>query len=703
MDTFRLNRSGLKPQQDAFTLSSIDPGNPRAMASKMEGVPSPEGALLSEFTEDDIVNAIVDTLNHEHMVRQTHEAYWNRAWERVNGRYDFSRKMAWQSKKSMPEVLSKTLRLTWEISKPIVEAGQNWFSVKSRNREFNELVDIPVELVKMWMYPTDDAQEEFDLVFYDMVFSGLIFESMAVLVLPKSNGFANFRSAEEASPPVEESPVDVPAYGFGTSFAEPPKLPDPVAKDYEPSFRVQFVQMNPRLVWRDSTNRKRYVLWAQSMTPDEFRAEAEERGWKYVEEVIASALAKDDTGRDPDAEQQRIQRDADNAYGQGRRDTIHLSHQWGYLYNGEGKRMHPTPAYYILANKKFLVWGPEDVPFWHKEVPLISSPLMRIPFSTYAKSLISAGLDPMEAQVEILNMMLDYLQQAINPPTEVDEDLLSQNRKNQLGSGIAPGKMIYTEKKGANTPAIMRAQVPEPGAGVWNVLTLFGQQKEGFIGMGDTAGAPRSRNRISAQEFKERSAMSGGLLRQIFKNIKVALKAALRQAYLLGLQYMPQDQWAEFIQAKIDSLQPVPPPEAAQSAPAGDSPLIAKLTEMQKWGPRKRYTELGRAFSFECNIYDALENRRERLEKLGILTSSAQGNPMLASRLKWHKVADESVRAVELDPAEFLWPDEGETQDQPIPPALAIQAFTGGSLGGMETGGPPELPTSPPGSPPQIR
>lgn len=198
--------------------------------------------------------------------------------------------------------------------------------------------------------------------------------------------------------------------------------------------------------------------------------------------------------------------------------------------------------------------------------------------------------------------------------------------------------------------------------------------------------------------------MAGGLLRQVFKNVKVGLKSALRQAYLLGLQYMPQEQWSEFIQTKIDSLQPAPTPEAAQAAPSGDTPLITQLKEMQSWNPRKRYAELGGAFSFELNIYDALENRRERLEKIGLITSAAQTNPMLASRLKWHALADEMVRSVELDPSAFLWPNEGDTQDRPIPPQLAIQAMTGaGGGGGGDLGDlvPPLQPTSPPGSPPQ--
>ena len=660
--------------------------------------------------EDAISEALRTTLYHEHRVRQPHEYYWNLAWDRVNGRYDFSRKMGWQSKKSLPEALQKTLKLTWEITKPLLEAGEGWFSVKPMNQKFAPLVDLPVDLTRRSLYPNSDDRDSFNTVFYDLVFSGLVAENMALLVIPEENGTAVMDPSDPsgATGDQEESPF-VPSYGFGAALPTPSEPEAPEMKDYSQAFRVRFEAFNPRLVWKDSTNRKRYVIWSQSMTPDEFRSEAEKRGWNYIEETIASCFSQDDTGRDPYAEHFRIRRDADDAYGQGRRDTIILEHFWGTLYSDQGHALGPedTQSYYILANKKWLVWGPDPNPFWHKEIPLVVAPLLRIPFATYGKSLISTSIDPMDAWVEILNMMLDYLQQAINPPTEVDMDLLDSRRGNQLASGISPGKVILTEKKGQGTPAIARSMVPDPGSGVWNVLGMVRQEKDGFVGMGETGATPRSRNRISAQEFKERSSMAGGMLRQIFKNIvEGILRPALRQAYLLTLQYIPQDMWEAFLDEKISSLspgspqpqqqQPQQPQQGPQEPPSGDSPMISRFEEMKKWDSARRLKELGRAFVFKVEVFDAVENRRERLEKLSMVASSAQAVPMMASRVKWHRFTEEFFRALELPVDEFLWPNEKDTQDRPIPTNMAIAAMTGvKDIEGM----PPSLPTAPPGAP----
>lgn len=716
MDDLRGTRSSLAAVKSTLFLDSGSPLDALDMAVSPEAASDFERNRPDSEDEDALVEALTQTLGHEHQVREPHEYYWNLAWDRVNGRYDFSRKMGWQSKKTLPEVFRATLKLTWEITKPLLEAGENWFGVKPMNRKFAPLVDLPVDLTRMSLYPNSDDRDHFNLSFYDLVFSGLVAEQMALLVIPELNGVPSMDPVgtpqSMGNPFGDEEDSFVPSYGFGAALPTPPEPAAPQMRDYSQPFRVRFETFNPRMVWKDSTNRRRYVIWSQTMTPDEFRSEGEKRGWQYLDEVISASMSRDDTGLDPDAEGFRVQRDADNAYGQGRRDTIVLEHLWGTLYSDQGHALGPEgQAYYILANRKYLVWGPEPNPYWHKEIPLLVSPLLRIPFATYGKSLISTSLDPMDAWVEILNMMIDYLHQAINPPTEVDMDLLDQRRGNQLSSGIAPGKVILTEKKGAATPAIARSQVPDPGSGVWNVLGMFRQEKDGFVGLAETGATPRSRNRISAQEFKERSAMAGGMLRQIFKNlVDGLLRPALRQAYLLTLQYIPQDMWEEYLDEKISSLSPgaappgappqvqpqQPPQGQPPEPPTGDSPLIKQLEEMKKWDASRRLQELGRAFTFKVEVFDAVENRRERLEKLSMVASSAQAVPMMASRVKWHRFTEEFFRALELPVDEFLWPNEKDTMDQPIPANMAIAAMTGvKDMNGIG----PALPTEPPGSP----
>jgi len=64
--------------------------------------------------------------------------------------------------------------------------------------------------------------------------------------------------------------------------------------------------------------------------------------------------------------------------------------------------------------------------------------------------------------------------------------------------------------------------------------------------------------------------------------------------------------------------------------------------------------------------------------------------------VKWHRFTEEFFRALELPIDEFLWPNDKDTVDQPIPMQQAIQAMTGvQDIPDV----PPSLPTPPPGGP----
>jgi hypothetical protein len=122
--------------------------------------------------------------------------------------------------------------------------------------------------------------------------------------------------------------------------------------------------------------------------------------------------------------------------------------------------------------------------------------------------------------------------------------------------------------------------------------------------------------------------------------------------------------------------QPPQPPQGAPSAvaqpsvpggppaPETENPdLAAKLTEMKTWGPKERFTKLGALFRFNVKIYTALESRREMLEKFSQLTQMAEATPSLMQRIKWHEIAEEIFRALELDPERYLWANSGTTAE----------------------------------------
>lgn len=675
-------------------LMGMDPGNLGMGIDVALSASDPE-------TEKKIVDAIMETHRHEKSVRSPHDSVWDRIWERVNNRWDFSRKQKWQSQRGLPEMLTAALRLTWEITKPLEEAGANWFRIESDDTVYGTLAEDMSLLMRTYLHPGDDTgfEEEagdFHTAFYSTVMGGLIMENCAMLVVPEEDGFTDLNPSPD-QPEEEADPGDpplVPQFGFGSMNPAPPPAPMPMLPAKR-GFRLRFEAFNPRYVWKDSSGRKRYVQWTQTMTADEFRIEAEKRGWSNVEEAIKTAAAVQERLRD-DA------RDKNQGSGEGRRDNIILTHHFGLLFDSNGKFVvDEKQNYYILANEEILVWGPDPNPLWHRRIPMVIAGLVKLPFTTYNTSFLGIALDPVEQFVETLNSLTDYMNQAVNPVTVVDEELLSQRRGNQISGGLWPGKVLYAEKRGQNLPVLAREGVPDPGSGVWNMLGFYEKLKTGYLGIGDTGAAPRTRNRISAQEFSERNAMAAGILRQVFKNLRRGLlQPALRLAYLTILQKCPDDKWKQFWQSRIDVLQK----GADQAAPQGDAPLIQLYQEVMAWAPAQRFTKLGNAFSFTVKVYDAVENKREKLEKLNMLASGAKQVPVLGSRIKWHKVAEDWCESLDLLGSEYLWPNEGATAEQPVSPELAVQAaFAGGAepQPGMVPGPTNSLPVPPPGAPPR--
>lgn len=681
---------------DGLNLLSLSPG---AM-----GVVDPSLAKAGDVeSQKKIVDAIMETHQHEKSVRNPHDSIWDRVWERVNNRWDFSRKQKWQSQRGLPEMLTSALRLTWEITKPLEEAGSNWFRIESDDSTYGILAEDVSLLLKSYLHPGDDSgyEEEagdFHTAFYSTVMGGLIMENCCLLVVPEEDGYADMQPSPEAAPTEEGgSPADVPLipqFGFGSMNPAPPPEPMPVLQEKR-GFRLRFEAFNPRYVWKDSTGRKRYVQWTQTMTADEFRLEAEQRGWMNVEEAIQSAAPVQERLRDES-------RDKNQGSGEGRRDTIILTHHLGMLFDTNGRFVvDKEQNYYILANEEILVWGPDPNPLWHRRIPMVIAGLVKLPFTTYNTSFLGIALDPIEQFVETMNSATDYMQQALNPPTVIDEEQLSPRRGNQFAGGIFPGKMIYAEKGGKAFPVVSREATPDPGSGVWNMIGLYEKYKTAYVGIGDTGSAPRTRNRISAQEFSERQAMSAGILRQVFKNLRRGLlQPALRLAYLTVLQKCPDAKWKEFWESRLAILQK----GGDQAAPQGDNPMVSLYQQVMNWTPAERFTKLGKAFSFSVQVYDAIENKREKLEKLNMLATGAQSVPVLGSRIKWHKVAEDWCEALDLDRSQYLWPNAGNTAESPISPELAVQAAFAQGVEGPVPGAVPGptngLPTAPPGAPP---
>lgn len=640
------------PRTFEMTLPTglTDPGDPAGKFKPNDGPLKPGSSV--EDNDARIVKRIRETYLYERKVRQPHQLLWDKAIDRVNNHNPlYAQKQSYQSKRMLPVAPMIAFTYAWELQKQIELAQKKWFECQAVNQSWKPIQDIMRDLMMSFLHQGGaKVTDEFSTFVFDSVFMAICCQNMSALVLPENEGYADTGSTDMQDAIAEgESDPTVPDFGFGA--------PDPTATSKETAptppnwakFGISLSAMHPRYVYLDSSNSKRgtYKLWTCDMKPGQFRKEAEVSGWINVDEVIAAKSQLPGV----EIDRGRMARDKNETPEAVRLDTVNLIHFFGTLYDDDGEMLFENK--YCIISGENMVFGPVDNPFWHGQIPIVSCGLLRKPFTTYHESPLTLNLDPIDSRVEVMNALLDYLNWAINPVTEVDWDQLHQQRGNQLNRGIYPGMLLHLQKGQKNFPALNRMAMQQVGSDVWQALGMLKQEWQEYLGMSGSAAMPRTRNRITATEAKERMAQAAGIVEQIFRNFQHNyLEPVLYQVYLLILQKIPMQMWTDFLDEKIAEYKDQPE-------------ILQVLNSMKGWNAKKRFETLGSVFRFRVVVYSASESSREMLEKLGMLAEAAAGMPGLAQRIKWNTVGEEYARALQLDPVRFLHPDEGSTAEQP--------------------------------------
>lgn len=642
-------------------------------------------------TADDqsLIGALEKLYKYELDVRRPRQLNWDRTWARFWNQWDFKNKRPWQSKKGLPHITIMALKFAWELIKPIILAGDKFFEVTTQFDPYKDIMNVPRNMVMHFLDLKGEnrANSNFITALYDS-YVGMILNDMGhMMVMPENEGMVNWSPDsdpfadgpdEETIPEIEDLTIpDIGEFGLAPDSGSGGEEDVLSVDDVSNEFRIRFEAINPRMVLVDSTSgsEQHYKIYCQSLTPWQFRKMANAYGWENVEEVIKTATSSD-SGTDRANSKARDHREKRQGGIHNKYKCIEVVHIMGSPPDQNGE---------LLFENKYCVWAgshivqkPIDLGLWHKRIPIVSAAMVKVPWAPYGMSLCNLNLDSQEARVELFNGLLDYLQQVINPPTEIDHNQLHPAYgTGQVSKGVYPGMTVQVMKQGSNIPAISRSMMQGIEPGVWQGLGWMKQEAAESTGLADTGAMPRTRNRISAKEFQERQAASSGLWQQIAYILeKMYVEPALEQAYMVALQCCTQEQWKSFVQMEIDQAQ-------------GNEPVVEKFKKMLNWGPKERWNKMAPAFRFRVKVYSAVDSRRENLEKVSTITEMAERIPGFAARVRWHKVGEMAMMAVEEDPAEMLWPDKGATAEQPMMGAAPDE-------GGM-AGAPPATVAPPPG------
>lgn len=671
------------------------------------------------ITQDQMVTALDSLFEYEKQVRSLHQADWDRSWDRFHNWWNFSGKADWQSKRGIPVYSTLALKFAWEMIKPIALAGGKWFEATTPYDPYRQFVDVMRDFV--WdRLNTNGANPENDFmtILHDSMLYAALCGNCYVLCLPGDADRIDYGALVGKDPFAEDEEDDTSLEALGledlpslTGESDLPPLggglpadDDILTLDELDEFQIRWECINPRCVFNDTGHpgKPTYRMWFDELTPWEFRDMGEKFGWINIDEVIQGASESGGQGpRGSDGNRQA--KEAKETSTPRKHRTIKLCHFIGTLPDPETGEAMFRDQYCAWANG-FLVSPPDSLGLWHKKIPIVHGFMVRVPGSNYHKSLLVDSLDSQEGRVELLNLLIDYLMQVINPPTEVDYDQLHPSfGAAQLKGGVFPGKVFHLNKMGRSYAAVNRTAFPDIPAGVWQGLSFYKTEFSEGAALAETGAMPRTRNRISKTEFQERQAASGGIWQKIFSDVERFLIASLlHQSYLLYLQGTPQRIWSAWWNDRADRIdppgqeQPVEgQPPSTQVAPE-DKAFAAKLRMVATWDPKMRWKKFAGAFRFQTDIYTASASRADKFEKIQVMNQMSAENPYFASRVRQHKLAEQVVLALEENPEEMLWPDKGKTAEQPMNPQQG--------MAGVDVGNPPPVtPTSVPPIPPRPR
>lgn len=628
-----------------------------------------------------LVQDLTRIWEYEDTQRRFHERQWQRSLDRKNLIFDFSKKRPWQSRRVVPGYTLLCMKVAWELAKPVLLANGPLFEATTDLDPWRELLDIPTEILESVIKsngenPASDLMVNWTKCMDTMADTG----NAAMMIVPETDGMIDMRPDTEESifgddpeplPPMFNG-GPLPSLGLPTLGATANATDDmPTIDEMMKKSRIRFEAMNPMHVFVDTANpdRPTYVMWRQFLMPWQFEELAERHGWRNVEEVLKSI--KHSTKTEKDA-RRLDHRNALVNEPVRPTDCVCVHHFIGTLPGKRGQAVFKN-QYCVWSGDKILK-DPADLGFWHGRLPIVYGGMLERAFSTYAQSIAVINLDPQEARNEMINSLLDYMNQIVNPPTEINHNVLHQSiGAKQLAHGLTPGGVIHTQNPGNLGPAISRSAVPDMPSGMWQGLGFFEQRLNETTGLADIGSAPRTRNRISADEAAERQAMSAGIWQKCLLNIETKFLAPiLYQAWLLGLQKISEEEWRGRIQKRIDRIkssmgQPTEmsgtPDKGADVPQDSDtqiettSPLLDKLTKMLNWDAKTRWKKMAAAFTFTPKVFSSVESRRRGLEQMQFLIEGSAQVPGMMQSIVWPKVSENMILQLQLDPKEYIRPD----------------------------------------------
>lgn len=415
------------------------------------------------------------------------DLYWNR--------YDFSHKASWQAQETMPEVPTFVDRFAAALKEALVSSPEGFYTVTDPSDKENDLTATVKRMLDAWLSVCGRNQ------------TGHLI-------------------------------------GFPAVFEEQAKMGALMAccasvqwKDDVKYGRVAIENIDPRMIWLDHTYRNLYRI----------------RRFEIDRHELGGMIGKVDTRGNPifnldqmglllsGCEAEDEQRKAELA-GTGQQITsnrrpIQIDEYVATVLNPDGSVRYDM-AVCLVANKRYLIRGPEPIPFWHGRDWMVYAPLIPVPLSPYGRSYMEDLGSIATAFNELTNLILDAVFASTIRSWVMVPSMLTN--PGQIAEGNVPGK-IWQLSEGFQVGDFQKAldagTLPAESLKLWadlkNELREASSMNE--IGIGQLA--PHART--SATEISTAQENSSAVIRSMAHTIETRfLDPMLDLTWKTGMQHV---------------------------------------------------------------------------------------------------------------------------------------------------------------------
>lgn len=663
-----------------------------------------------------IVDAVYMLRQHESNEKTTVQAKADAAWAAWNNEHLFGDKAEWQEQARIPKAWIHTERAVSTFME-FITVVPDWFDIESVLPSQEFAVNLIKNLIKhdlgddrVGFWPLlEDTFRELYIAGNAETFVGYERDKMPIM---------ESEPAPEQSSDEESSKLDIDFSLFGSSLndigtdmgllseQEDPASGDKILLPAQNVPRLRLERIPFERVWRDSSGKKRYIIWTSYCNAGDFRHEAELRGWDpdAVERAIhAGSQYGTASGANISRTKMQGQRGGSGATAPDVEFAVEITHFQGILYdlNEKGEVIF-RDKYVAVANGQ-LLFEPMTPPFWDGEFPLVSSKIARNPNSVYGKSIVAENVEIFDLQISILLQLADALQRELDPSYEWDRNQMPDI--NPQTRPLGPGVVYPVMKNGQQGPAITKIAAGSFDGNVANSFQMINTILDGMSGATqDGGGAPRSRNRMTGMETAIREQQREGLNSFFFQNIdKEFLTPLLRLSLLRSLQFRSDKEWKLWVLANEDALVPKEAGEMRQK-------WLEQFKKASEWNARERFKNLGAFFRFKVKILGNALQRQMAVERVTSLLNVVRQSPEMMSAINIQYILTKMVEALGWDPEQALKAtsnvapeaDSTKIMDSANQPFSAPNLFgqSGVSMGVGSDRGPGSYPTEAPSSTP---